>query len=212
MKTKIYLLTVIAALMLTGTELSAQARYGLHAGFGMITQAKLGTIWNNTEVSPGYFAGGFVEYPVKGRFSLQAEINYESKGDKTQSTLEGSEMTATRHFNYLSVPLVAKGTFGKELGLPTGWSVTGIAGPYAGFLTSAKSNINFGGNSETSSISSQAEKTDFGLLLGMGIIHELKGSGAIVGEIRYEMGLKAIDKQDSELRNKGLNLTIGYRF
>ena len=46
----------------------------------------------------------------------------------------------------------------------------------------------------------------------MGIIHELKGSGAIVGEIRYEMGLKAIDKQDSELRNKGLNLTIGYRF
>ena len=57
-----------------------------------------------------------------------------------------------------------------------------------------------------------AEKTDWGIVFGGGISYKLANGGAILAELRYEMGLSKVDKQDTDLRNKGMGLTIGYRF
>ena len=212
MKTKIILLAGLTLILLTNQEINAQFKFGLHAGMNVETQAELGELWNNVDLSPGIMVGGFMEYPLGNKISLQTEFNYQTKGEKSKSIFEGSEMIIRRQFNYLSIPLLVKGNFGKELNLGEKWNITGFTGPYLGYLTSANSDIRIGGSSTETSIDKQAEKVDLGIIIGGGIVYKVNNKGAIVAELRYEMGLNKIDKEDPDLRNKGFGVTIGYRF
>jgi hypothetical protein len=81
-----------------------------------------------------------------------------------------------------------------------------------GILTSANSNIKTGTITTPVDIDNQAEKTDWGVIFGGGVSYKLGNGGAILAELRYEMGLSKVDKQNPDLRNKGMGLTIGYRF
>jgi opacity protein-like surface antigen len=81
-----------------------------------------------------------------------------------------------------------------------------------GFLTSANSNVKTGRITTPVNIDNQAEKTDWGLVLGGGVSYKLSNGGAILVDLRYEMGLSKVDKLNTDLRNKGMGLTIGYRF
>ena len=212
MKTKIILLVTLIAVFFTCQNLQAQFKYGVHAAMSLETQAELGQLWNNQEINPGFLFGGLLNYSFGQRLSLQTEFNYQEKGIKSKSTLESAEVVTVRKFNYLSVPLLVKGTFNSELGLPEKWNVTGFAGPYLGFLTSAKSNTKIGGNTTTTNIDSQAEKQDWGFTFGGGVSRKLNNGGAIIAELRYEMGCNKIDKQAPGIRNKVIGLSIGYCF
>jgi hypothetical protein len=211
MKTNFFLFAGLAAMLFTCQNLQAQVKYGVHAGGYIETQAEQGQLWNNCEIYPGFLFGGFLEYNVGKNLSLQAELNYQKKGEKVNSTVEGIKTITKREFNYLTVPLLIKGTI-PDAGLGDKWDVTFFAGPYAGFLTSANSKLKSGDKTVTVDIAKEAREVDFGAAFGGGVNYKLSNGGAIVTELRYEMGLSEIDDLNSALRNKGLGITIGYRF
>jgi hypothetical protein len=211
MKTKIFLFAGLTAILFTCQNLQAQVKYGVHTGGNIETQAELGQLWNNCEIYQGFLIGGFLEYGVMKNFSLQTELNYEKKGEKVNSTVEGIKTVTRREFNYLTVPLLIKGIV-PNAGLGDKWDVTLFAGPYAGILTSANSKLKSGDKTVSANIDNEAKQADFGAIFGGGVNYELSNGGAIVAELRYEMGLSEIDDLNSDLRNKGLGITIGYRF
>jgi hypothetical protein len=211
MKTKIILIAGITAMLFNSQKLQAQFNYGVHAGGTLETQAELGQLWNNCEIYQGFLFGGFLEYGIVKSLSLQTELNYQKKGEKINSVVEGIKSVTRREFNYLTVPLLLKGTI-HDAGLGEKIDLTFFAGPYAGYLTSANCKLKTGDSTTPLNIDNQAEKADIGAILGSGVVYKMRNSGAIIAELRYEMGLCKIDKQNPDLRNKGMGLTIGYRF
>jgi len=211
MKTKIIFSALLATLLIMPINLSAQLKPGIHAAFNLETQAELGELWNNCDLYPGFMIGGTLEYKLGKNISLQTELNYQKKGEKVDPVTEGSNISMKREFNYLSVPFLIRETI-HDSGAGDRWDISFFAGPYAGYLVSANSKITQGNNTNTENIDRQAEKSDFGALFGGGVLYKLNNGAAISAELRYEMGISKIDKNDPDLRNKGLGLTIGYRF
>jgi hypothetical protein len=211
MKTRFFLIAGMTMIILTCQNTQAQFSYGLHAGMNLETQASLGQLWNNCELYQGYLAGGFLEYGFNKTLSLQTEINYQKKGEKTVNTESGIKSVNRREFNYISVPLLVK-FYVHDGGLGDKWDVSFLTGPYAGFLTSANSKIKAGDTTTPVKIDNQAEKTDIGAVIGTGVRYRLESGHAILAELRYEMGLTRIDATDTDLRNKGIGLTIGFSF
>lgn len=211
MKTKIYFIASAIAVLFTCQNLDAQIKYGLHAGLNLETQSELGTLWNNVDLYQGYTIGGFFEYEAAKKLSIQPEINYQKKGEKIESSSEGSKSTLRRELNYVSVPVLIKGNFyPSEAG--ENWTLSLFTGPYIGYLTSSHSNLKEGGTTTHLNINDQTEKTDWGFVFGGGVAYKLGNGGAIVADLRYEMGLGKVDKEDSDLRNKSFGLVLGYRF
>jgi|WetSurMetagenome_2_1015567.scaffolds.fasta_scaffold05444_3 hypothetical protein len=211
MKTKIFFIAGVTAILFTCQTMQAQFKYGLHAALNLEAQAKLGELWNNVDLYQGYMAGGFIEYTAGSHLSLQTELNFQKKGGKYTAESAGTESVVRREFDYLTVPVLIKGNF-HDQGLGDNWDLTIFTGPYMGFLTSANSKIKTGGVTTSSDINSQADKNDWGVIMGGGVSYKLSNGGAIIAELRYQMGLNEIDKQNTDLRNKGMGLTLGYRF
>lgn len=211
MKTKIFFIAGMMAMLLTCQTLQAQIKFGAHAAANLETQADLGQLWNNVDLYQGFLIGGFLEYNVNSKLSLQTELNYQKKGSKISSTFEGTESVLRREFDYLTVPLLLKVNV-HDAGLGDKCDLSFFTGPYMGVLTSANSNLKTGKTTTRIDIDNQAEKTDWGAILGVGVSYKLNNGNAIIAELRYQMGLSEVDKQDTDLRNKGMGLTIGYRF
>jgi hypothetical protein len=211
MKTTLTRTIAMAMMIFLIQSARAQFNYGVHAGLNLVTQAEMGELWNNCDVYHGYTIGGVIEYKTRSLISFQTELNYQKKGAKTDSESDGITYTAKKEFNYLSVPLLIRATINdKDLG--DKYDLSFFAGPYAGYLTSTHSRINSGAEDYPADLNDQAEKFDAGAVFGGGIIYKLENGKAITGELRYEMGLKSIDKLDTGLRNKGLGISVGYRF
>jgi opacity protein-like surface antigen len=211
MKTKIFIIAGLSAMLLTCQTMQAQIKYGVHAAGNLETQAELGQLWNNVDLYQGFLIGGFLEYKTGTTLSFQTELNYQKKGAKLTSTIDGTESVVRKEFNYLSVPLLIKANI-HDPGLSDKCDLSFFTGPYMGFLTSANSNVKTGRITTPVNIDNQAEKTDWGLVLGGGVSYKLSNGGAILVDLRYEMGLSKVDKLNTDLRNKGMGLTIGYRF
>lgn len=211
METKTFFIAAITALLFTCQTMQAQLKYGIHAAGNLETQAELGQLWNNVDLYQGFLIGGFLDYRLGNTISLQTELNYQKKGEKYTSTTEGKKSTVRREFNYVTVPLLLKANF-HDKGLGDNWDLSLFTGPYLGILTSAHSNIKTGDNTTSINIENQADKNDWGVVFGGGISYKLANGGAIIGELRYQMGLNEVDKLNPDLRNKGMGLTLGYRF
>jgi hypothetical protein len=211
MKTKLFFIAMAIVTLISCQTVNAQLKYGLHAGMNLETQAELGQLWNNADLFQGFLLGGFLDYPLGKNLSVQTELNYQKKGEKYTSYSVTPESEVKNEFNYLNVPLLVKYNFNDpETG--KNWDFNLFTGPYMGYLTSASSYVESGNNTTTSDIEDQVEKTDWGVIFGGGVAYKLGNGGAIIGELRYQMGLSEVDKNDPDLRNKGMGITIGYRF
>jgi hypothetical protein len=87
MKTKIFIIAGLSAMLFTCQTLQAQIKFGLHAAGNLETQAELGQLWNNVDLYQGFLIGGFLEYNAGNNLSFQTELNYQKKGAKFTSTL-----------------------------------------------------------------------------------------------------------------------------
>jgi opacity protein-like surface antigen len=211
MKTKLFLIGAITSMLFVCQTMNAQIKYGVHAAANLETQAELGQLWNNVDLYQGFLIGGFLDYRLGNTISLQTELNYQKKGGKFNGTPEGTGAVIRREFNYLTIPLLVKANF-HDQGLGEKCDLALFTGPYLGFLTSAHSNVKTGSITTPVDINSQAEKTDWGIIFGGGVSYNLANGGAIIAELRYQMGLNKVDTQDPGLRNKGMGITLGYRF
>jgi|WetSurMetagenome_2_1015567.scaffolds.fasta_scaffold295527_2 hypothetical protein len=212
MKTKIYLLAILVCTIFTYQNLNGQVKLGIHEGINIGTQSELGQLWDNNKIYSGLLAGVSAEYQIGNSLSLQTEINFQQKGARYDVSSEGIEKTKIRKFDYITVPLLVKGIFGEKLGLQGNWKATGFAGPYVSYLTTANISVKAGDNTLTTNIENNVENNDWGVVFGGGVLYNLGNGGAITTELRYEMGLGKIEKMNSDLRNKIIGLTIGYRF
>jgi hypothetical protein len=204
MKTRIILLAFLFLMILQNTE--AQVKYGLRAGANLETQAKMGVLWNNVDLYQGYTLGMFAEYRRVNNFSMEAELNYQKKGEK----IESEETILRNEFNYLSLPVLAKGNF--DFGSNEEWSLNLFAGPYFSYLVSVFSSEKSDDIVSHYNLNDEVNKTDAGMILGGGVTFNLPGGSAIIADLRYQMGLCKVYNMNHDLRNKGAGITIGYRF
>ncbi|HOW08496.1 MAG TPA: porin family protein [Bacteroidales bacterium] len=211
MKKSIFLSSVLSFLLLTANNLTAQLNYGLHAGLNVETQAELGLLWNNVDLYQGLTVGAVLEYETGNSLSFQTEVNYKKKGEKVVSWINEKKTVLTREFNYVTVPLLVKYNF-KAADAGDDWKFSLFTGPYAGFLTSVHAKSRFDGNTTSVDINDQAEKNDWGVVFGGGISKELRNGTAVTADLRYDMGLSKVDKENPDLRNKGFGIVIGYMF
>ncbi|MBO9571290.1 MAG: PorT family protein, partial [Chitinophagaceae bacterium] len=166
-----------------------------------------------TQPVNGIYAGGFVEVPLGGRFSVQPGIYYTQKGYKMQAELTGKNTsflnagaTATMRSHYIDLPVVLKAEVAKGLQI--------FAGPQVSYLVKNNLNVDAGllGISlfkRNVDITDQFNKVDLGLTGGASYTFE---NGFFI-TATYDHGLTSLDKNNrTEAFNRGYKVGIGYRF
>lgn len=166
---------------------TAPVQFGLKGGVNFST-LKAGE--NNTaDHRTGLHAGALAHIHLNKNFALQPEVMYSA---------QGAEYTNNRRdkVNYINVPLLAQYMFANGLRLQTG--------PQVGFLVNAESEA---GNHETD-LKNTFKKTDFAWSVGSGFLTR-SGLGF---DVRYNLGLTDISKNNSDLKNRTWQVGLFYQF
>lgn len=131
----------------------------------------------------GYHAGAFINLPLTDNFSFQPELLFSTKGTKADYEILDIKGESTLKLNYIEVPLLGVFNVGKVAQLNIG--------PYLGFLSSAKYEIDGDLEIEDDLDNDDFKELDYGLSAGFSLNFEALQIGA-----RYNMGLSTLE--DSE--------------
>jgi opacity protein-like surface antigen len=180
--------------------------------FGAKTSLNLANIVGedagDANVFVGFSVGLFAEFGLTDKLSIQPEILYSTQGSKSEGPFyyEGSvyNVKATLKTNYINVPVMFKYQVANKFTLE--------AGPYVGFLVSAKVKAEISGlGSDTQDAKELFKSTDFGLGLGM----NYDFTDVIFANLRYSAGLVQIGDADgggNDIKNSNLQFGLGFRF
>ena len=148
----------------------------------------------------GIMIGGFALVDLTGPFALQPELTYIQKG------AESSDGDLTRKNDYIEIPVLAK--FQLPVSGPASPNL--FAGPTLGFNVTAELEDDEG---NTQDFGDETSGTEFGLAVGGGVDFGL-GTGTLMVDLRYELGLTSIDDTDADqsIRNQGFVITAGFVF
>ena len=200
---------VALAFFLTGIlPLPAQAQLGegidikpgVRAGVDFMTFGGDDTDSDNLDRRTGIMIGGFALVDLTGPFALQPELTYIQKG------AESSDGDLTRKNDYIEIPVLAK--FQLPVSGPASPNL--FAGPTLGFNVTAELEDDEG---NTQDFGDETSGTEFGLAVGGGVDFGL-GTGTLMVDLRYELGLTSIDDTDADqsIRNQGFVITAGFVF
>ncbi|HUW05102.1 MAG TPA: porin family protein [Williamwhitmania sp.] len=130
--------------------------------------------------------GGFAQFPMHGNFTFQPEMIFSLQGAKQESL--------DKNINawYLNFPLMFKYNLAKRFNVE--------AGPQIGFMIGAKLDGN--------KISDQFKTIDFGV--NFGVAYRL--TSKVDMGLRYCVGVTDVTDNPSNLYNRVLQLSLGYRF
>jgi len=156
-----------------------------------------------SNMKAGFHVGAFVEIPIADKLIIQPEIHYSNQGTQQDGAFEGISFDAKFQLNYINVPVMFKYAITEK------FSIEG--GPYVGFLTSAKIEVDvagFGSNSED--VKELFKSTDFGLGIGM----NYDFSDVIFANVRYQAGLTQIGDsgEGDDIKNSVIQIGLGFRF
>lgn len=136
----------------------------------------------------GIHLGGFAEFKVSDKFSVQPELLFSMQGAKND--------VYTLNMNYINIPVMAKYAVAEKFNLQ--------AGPQIGFLMSAKA--------ESTDVKDSMKSLDFGLNLGAGYDFTEK----MFLDLRYNLGLAQTQKDlmvgETASKNAVIQLSLGYKF
>ena len=164
---------------------------------------------------PGFLIGAECEYQVTDMFSVSAGLNYTRQGSKWQNYSRpdlGYELKDLQTaLGYVNLPIMAKVYIFKGLAIN--------AGVQLGYLTNAstqykivyKKGLITKDDDENENILDECNRLD--VTIPLGISYDL--SDQIVIGASYHLGLIRLNKEkdpDGDLRNRGLLLSIGYRY
>lgn len=184
------------------TKSGSDIKYGAKGGLNIANI--VGDDAGDANVFIGFNAGFFVEIPVADKLIFQPEILYSAQGSKSDGIIDGYNVDATLKFNYINVPLMFKYQVANKFSLE--------AGPYIGFLTSAKLKFDVEGlGSETVDMKDDVKSTDFGI--GVGMNYEF--SDVIFANARYQGGLTEIGDSEAggnSVKNSVFQIGLGFRF
>lgn len=214
--------------LLMATALTAQTNaLGLRAGLGFFDQriAADGIAIELDERS-GISAALFYEIGLTPYLSLQPELAFTQKGHKVVSEdgyqsieLDGqgnvtsvvTDIEQRVRYNYLEVPLLAKGHYGNE-------QLRGYAllGPSVGYLLGGDYVEEFGGERTEMPLELTEEegvnRLELSLVAGAGLAYRI-GTPWLLAEVRYARSLTSLidSEEDFEagLYNRGIQLSVG---
>lgn len=199
----------LAAFTLQAQDVTFGAKAGLNFASLDITDS-------NIDGRTSFHLGITAEFEMSDTFSIQSELLYSAQG----ATEDDGETIGTTVYNddykfklnYLQIPVMAKFYVSEGLSLEVG--------PQIGFLLSADvendySTIDNGTVLDSGSIEIDykdfMKSVDFGLNFGLG--YKLD-SGLNFG-LRYNLGLNDVydvDGSNTEIKNRVLQLSVGYNF
>ncbi len=135
----------------------------------------------------GVNLGGFVEFKVSDKFSVQPELLYSMQGVKTDMELK---------LNYINIPVMVKYAVADKFNLQVG--------PQIGFLMSA--------NLDGVDYKDNLKSIDFGVNFGAG--YDFTKETFL--DLRYNLGLaqtqKSLDPGEAVAKNAVIQLSLGYKF
>lgn len=171
-----------------------------------------------------YLGGVSLEYQLQEKLCLRVELNYERKSQKADNTMEIRfnfdqepqlyNFTTRKNYDYLIVPVLVKYSFTDKN------SFFVNAGPFVGFLLKAiqTNDFNVPGfvDRPDLDLSNDYKKLDYGLTVGLGKHFDIGTQNSIHFEIRNNLGLAKINKNDvwngGHVRTNSLSFMVGYSF
>jgi hypothetical protein len=200
--------TVQAQEQQTSAESSLATKFGIKGGLNL-TNLHSNDFADNS-LKAGFNAGIFAKIPVTPGFSVQPELLYSVKGNKSDynNFIEGNGQYRY-NLGYIELPLLAVVNLAKNFSLH--------GGGYAAYLTNADiKDVNNNGNINgiTELNANNFNRWDFGLAGGAAFDIENFTIGA-----RYNYGLTNISKSGNfsttvlgSAKNNGLSIYIGFGF
>ncbi|MBN2174641.1 MAG: PorT family protein [Bacteroidales bacterium] len=218
---KFKFILMIAAFVF-GFSAMAQFTYGPKVGLNLANVS--GDDVDNNKMLIGFNAGLLGNYAFGDMFSVQVEAMYDAKGAKYEGTDEnGNDKTYPFSLGYISIPIMAKATFGDDI------KFFGEIGPTIGLLMSAKMDgeseyeVPTGFNPQTGQFTYETIKvkdsyksTDIGLVFGVGTLLPA-GNMKVMIDARYNMGLGTIAEKPDEgdaadIKNGVISINVGLIF
>ncbi|MDR2065913.1 MAG: PorT family protein [Prevotellaceae bacterium] len=194
---------------------NAQIKFGAKAGVNLST-------FTNTEDAKmkfGFHAGGFAEFMISNRISIQPELLYSTQGaiysysysyldENEEDDIINVDVDETINLDYINLPVLLKVKLIEGLSLEVG--------PQIGFLLSAKNKLEEKENgvkvlSETEDIKDQYKTFDVTAVLGLSYTFAEK----FIAGVRYNFGLTTVIKQAEENHNPKngiIQISLGYKF
>lgn len=215
------ILAVFAVLLVftfSSTTLFAKTKVGVKGGVNLANleiEAGIGGMEAQVEFDDklGFCVGAFISYDISNMLALQPEVLFTMKGAQLleEGFLGEGEFKSKMELNYVEIPVLAK------VSIPAGSNIklNAFAGPAVALKLSAKSKVEFEGESEEEDIE-DIKSNDIGLVIGAGV--EL---GALIVEGRYTLGLTSIfDESESvgledleiSTKNKVISIMVGFSF
>lgn len=195
---QIVLLLSLSLLMSTGAW-AQKVYYGIKAGANFAVQSEIADYLNNSDIRTGLHVGAFANYNFNDRISLQAEIDYDQKGGKSEDVIS--------KFDYLTVPVLFKYSLGKSD--QTAFKFNINLGPYAAYLLNAEYDL----EGKTIDLKEATKDFEAGAILGFGMKYPVKNDHVVL-DLRLGLGLtnySDMEGQESS-SNKYISLSLGYEF
>ena len=189
--------SLMIALVAIVTSVSfGQIKFGVKTGLNL-SNVKMsgGGVSIDNKMYTGFMIGGFVNYSINDKLSVQPEILFAQYGCNFDEDIFGPDVEPLKE-NYISIPIVVKYSIG---------AIHVLAGPQLGYLLSAEVD----GDDATGTDAFDMKKMDAGIALGAGYEWEI-GLGI---DARYYLGLANITNQSGfEMKNRSIQVAVFYKF
>lgn len=202
------ILTLVVALLAVGSVSAQQGvnnfknRVGVATGSEFSFGPKVGLNFSNVhnvdaDTKTSFHIGGFAEMKFNDMFAFYGELLYSRMGFRYSGYADDAKYKV--RVNYLTLPVLAKVYLWRGLAVE--------AGPQVDILLNGKSVVKSGGTTE---------KTDLDNLNAIGLTIAIGASYDVCSHIfvgaRYNLGVTNVAKEDFNNQNRGLQLSVGYRF
>lgn len=165
----------------------------------------------SSETKWGLNGGAFFNLGINPAVSFQAEILFSQKGARwTDTNPWFGDVEVTAALDYFEFPILLK----------LSWPVPGRTVPSVSFGTYFATKLSATGTLDIAGVSTSADipdvkSSDYGLVFAAGLDF-LVGTGRIVLDGRYSLGLTFVDDSDPvdplEMKNGTFSVTVGYSF
>ncbi|MBK9254878.1 MAG: PorT family protein [Saprospiraceae bacterium] len=194
-----FFISAILLLSLFVANIQAQS-----LSIGPVVGANFSTVSNVPEnkTITGLAIGGFLNYSVNEHVGINAKVLFSQLG----TALENSEFT--NRLNYIQIPLTGVYFFGSA---GDRFRPKVFAGPYLGFLMSAKDN---NGNELLNTDGSDFfKKIDFGGIIGVGFNYLLKSRTWLNVDAGYSGSFASISEfGTADYKNTNIGISVGVSF
>jgi hypothetical protein len=194
-----------------------QFELGVEGGPSLISLRGNRFIDHFHEPTIGFTGGLFFQYNLKKIVSLRTNIAFERKGSLLTSKILDNlgnpigEMNTNMHFDYLTLPILVRATFGKKVQFFIN------AGPYIGYLIKQHT-VSKGDNipSFTFDNTSQYKRFDTGISTGLGLSVPVKTKFAFTFEARNNLGLLNVSHvqviDNGTIKTNSTNFIFGFTY